>query len=157
MPNHFLILLNWFCLLDPNIFFQVLLPFQAHRFADSAPRGWATCCNWLRRSASQRAAVLCRAVWHGTRSQSHHCWRCWRWNPWRGHSIIPTCRHLWHYLSIASVSHMLPSPFQVSKTSRALRQRKNCSCLWPLDWRRRGIWWVFLSLPAVGSQAESSR
>ena len=156
MPNRFLVLLNWFCLLDPNIFFQVLLPFQVCRFADCAPRG---CSSALQLARAPCFPESCRAMPRAGTVPGPRTITAGGLDtetPWRGYSIVPTCRHPLHHLSTASLSHILPSPFQVPKTSRALRQHRDCSCLWPLDWRRRGIWWVF-SLLAVGGQAESSR
>lgn len=114
MPNHFLILLNGFCLLEPNVFFQVLLPFQVCRFADSSskrlrqrvavglgsPLPTRPCCAQARYPAPEPSLLRVLTLKPLERVQRHY--------------------HM-HYLSPASVPCILPSSFQVLKTSRALR------------------------------------
>lgn len=143
MPNHILILLNWFCLLDPSIFFQVLA-FQARRFAERAPRDCGSAlllapALLLREPPCPRAITAGGLTMNSLEKIQHHF-----------HMQIPSA------LSFCGV-HLLHSTLSLSgtETSGAIRQHRVSSCLWTLHWRRRQIWWI-LSLLALGSQSESS-
>lgn len=143
MPNHFLILLNWFCLLDPSIFFQVLA-FQARRFAECAPRDCS--------SALQQLLPCFPGSLHAPEP------------PLLGGLTMNSLEKIQHHSHMQTPAassfhgvHLLHSALSPSgtETSGAIRQHGVCSCLCTLLWRIREIWWIS-SLLALVSQSESS-
>lgn len=113
MPNHFLILLNGFCLLEPNVFFQVLLPFQVCRFADSSSKRL-----WQQLAAGLGSPLPTMPCCEQARNPEPSLLRVLTLERVQHHSHMQTPTAL---SSPASVPCILPSSLQVLKTSLALR------------------------------------
>lgn len=140
MPNHFLILLNWFCLLDPSLLSSGFSSMQIC---------WA-CSKGLQQCFAAAPALFPGSLHDPEPSLLEGLTM----------NSLEKIQHHSHMQTPAALSfhgiHLLHSALSLSgtETSGGIRQHRVCSYLWTLH-RRREIWWIF-SLLALGSQSESS-